>query len=59
MLIHPDQLSPAEPATRAVARRLYAEIRDLPIISPHGYTDPRWYAENEPFPDPATLFVIP
>ena len=59
MLIHPDRLFPAEPAARDVARRLYADVQDLPIISPHGHTDPRWYAENEPFPDPATLFVIP
>ena len=41
MLIHPDRLFPAEPAAREVARRLYAEIRDLPIVSPHGHTDPR------------------
>jgi glucuronate isomerase len=59
MLIHPDRLFPTDPAARDVARRLYAGIQDLPIISPHGHTDPRWYAENEPFPDPATLFVIP
>jgi glucuronate isomerase len=59
MLIHPDRLFPAEPAARDVARRLYAAVQDLPIVSPHGHTDPRWYAENEPFPDPATLFVIP
>jgi glucuronate isomerase len=59
MLIHPDRLFPAEPAMRQVARRLYAGIQDLPIVSPHGHTDPRWYAENEPFPDPATLFVMP
>ena len=59
MLTHPDRLFPAEPAALDVARRLYAEIRDLPIISPHGHTDPRWYAENEPFSDPATLFVVP
>ena len=59
MLIHPDRLFPAEPVARDVARRLYEEIRDLPLISPHGHTDPRWYAESEPFPDPATLFVIP
>ncbi len=59
MLIHPDRMFPADPATRQIARRLYAGIQDLPIISPHGHTDPRWYAENEPFPDPATLFVIP
>jgi glucuronate isomerase len=59
MLIHPDRLFPVDPAGREVARRLYAQVRDLPIVSPHGHTDPRWYAENEPFPDPATLFVIP
>jgi Glucuronate isomerase len=59
MLIHPDRLFPSEPDARDVARRLYASVRDLPIISPHGHTDPRWYAENKPFPDPATLFVIP
>jgi glucuronate isomerase len=59
MLIHEDRLFPADPATRAVARRLYQPIRDLPIVSPHGHTDPRWYAENEPFPDPARLFVVP
>jgi glucuronate isomerase len=58
-LLYADRLFPADFATRAVARRLYAEVRDLPIISPHGHTDPRWYAENAAFPDPATLFVIP
>ena len=59
MLIHEDRLLPADPATRAVARRLYGEVRDLPIVSPHGHTDPRWYAEDAPFPDPARLFVVP
>lgn len=59
MLLHDDRLFPADPVTRGIARRLYANIRDLPIISPHGHTDPRWYAEDKPFPDPATLFVKP
>src|SRR5436305_480220 len=58
-LTYADRLFPADFATRAVARRLYAEVRDLPIVSPHGHTDPRWYAENAAFPDPARLFVIP
>ena len=58
-LIYADRLFPADFATRAVARRLYAEVRDLPIVSPHGHTDPRWYADDAPFPDPAKLFVIP
>ncbi|QCI65370.1 glucuronate isomerase [Phreatobacter stygius] len=55
----PDRLLPIEPAARAIARRLYDSVATLPIISPHGHTDPRWYAENEPFADPARLFVIP
>jgi glucuronate isomerase len=59
MLIHEDRLFPVDPETRAVARRLYEKVRDLPIVSPHGHTDPRWFADDEPFPDPATLFVIP
>nr|WP_194304073.1 glucuronate isomerase [Chthonobacter albigriseus] len=58
-MIHDDRLFPADPSTRGVARRLYAEVRNLPIVSPHGHTDPRWYAENERFPDPAQLFVVP
>ncbi len=59
MDLHPDRLLPlAEPA-RALGRALYATVKDLPIISPHGHTDPRWFAENAPFPDPAQLFVTP
>jgi glucuronate isomerase len=56
-LLHPDRLLPADPNERAIARRLYAEVAHLPIVSPHGHTDPRWFAENEPFDDPARLFV--
>ena len=58
-LLDPDRLFPNDPATRKTAGRLYEGIADLPIISPHGHTDPRWFAENEPFPDPAQLFVTP
>ena len=54
-----DRLFPTDPATRAIARRLFDTVRDLPIVSPHGHTDPRWFAENEAFPDPARLFVTP
>jgi glucuronate isomerase len=57
--LHPDRLLPADPSVRAVARRLYGEVEALPIVSPHGHTDPRWYAFNENFPDPAQLFVVP
>lgn len=54
-----DRLFPAEPATRAIARRLYGEVRGLPIISPHGHTDPEWFAGNAPFADAASLLLTP
>ena len=57
--LHPDRLFPSDPAMRAVARRLYAEIKDLPIVSPHGHTDPAWFALNEPFANPAELLITP
>jgi glucuronate isomerase len=44
---------------RRLARALYEGVHDLPIVSPHGHTDPRWYAEDAAFPDPAQLFVTP
>jgi glucuronate isomerase len=59
MLIHEDRLFPAETGARKVARELYAHIRHLPIVSPHGHTQAAWFAKNEPFPDPAKLFVQP
>lgn len=58
-MLNPDRLFPPDPTIRGLARRLYASVKDLPIISPHGHTDPRWYAENAAFPDPAQLFVVP
>src|ERR1700691_2974907 len=59
MLIDDDRLFPAETSARNVARALYAEVRNLPIVSPHGHTQAAWFAQNGPFPDPATLFVQP
>ena len=58
-LLDEDRLFPTDSAVRAMARDLYDAVRDLPIISPHGHTDPRWFAENKAFPDPAQLFVTP
>ena len=59
MLIDDDRLFPAEPKVRSIARSLYKPIRHLPIVSPHGHTQASWFAKNEPFPDPAKLFVQP
>ncbi len=57
--MHPDRLFPPDPKVRTIARRLYASVSDLPIISPHGHTDPKWFATDENFSDPAALFVTP
>ncbi|MGA2672511.1 MAG: glucuronate isomerase [Terracidiphilus sp.] len=59
MLIHEDRLFPAEDNARKIARTLYEQVRSLPIVSPHGHTQASWFAKNEPFPDPAKLFVQP
>lgn len=58
-LVDPDLLFPAEPSVREIARALYGLVKSLPIVSPHGHTEPRWYALNEPFPDPAQLLIVP
>jgi glucuronate isomerase len=47
------------PGVRALARSLYAHVRDLPIISPHGHTDPAWFAYDEPFGDAVDLLLAP
>ena len=58
-MLDKNRLFPSESASRAIAVRLYETVRDLPIISPHGHTDPQWFADNQPFPDPAALFIQP
>jgi len=54
-----DRLFPVEPSVRALARELYGEVASLPIISPHGHTDPRWFATDAPFDNAADLLVAP
>jgi len=58
-LLHPDRLFPADPVTRSLARALFETVERLPIVSPHGHTDPRWWGENKNFSNPAELFVVP
>ena len=58
-MLNDNRLFPADSAARSVAVRLYEMVRHLPIISPHGHTDPRWFAENGAFPNPAALLIQP
>ena len=59
LALNPDRLFPSDSGQRDIARRLYAEVASLPIISPHGHTDPRWFAENGPFGNAADLLLHP
>ena len=58
-MLNDDRLFPADPTTRGLARELYQAVRNLPLICPHGHTEPRWYAEDEKFADPAQLLIVP
>src|SRR5688572_7349876 len=57
--LHEDRLFPSDPAQRAIARRLYAEVAGLPIVSPHGHTDPSWWAGDEAFANATELLLVP
>ena len=57
--LHADRLFSSDPAQRNIARTLYETVKDLPIISPHGHTDPSWFATNAPFANPAELLITP
>ena len=44
---------------RAIARELYQTVTDLPIVSPHGHTDPAWWATNDCFTNASELLLVP
>jgi len=58
-MLDPMRLFPPDSKTRAIAAKLYEVARDQPIISPHGHTDPAWFAKDEAFPNPTALFIQP
>ena len=57
--LHPDRALPADPVTRDLARTVYAQTRDLPIVSMHGHVDAGMLRADERFGDPAQVFVVP
>ncbi|MER2493055.1 glucuronate isomerase [Catenovulum sediminis] len=57
--LHADRLFSADPKMRELSRALYKTVADLPIISPHGHTDPSWFANNECFKNATELLIIP
>ena len=59
LTLHPDRLFPTDPAVRSLARELHGLVQNLPIISPHGHTDPRWFAGNRNFGNATQLLLVP
>ncbi|MEO9651913.1 MAG: glucuronate isomerase [Roseobacter sp.] len=58
-MIHPDRFFPVDAQTRDVARALYGQVKNLPLICPHGHTEPIWFAENACYTDPVQLLIVP
>ncbi|HEU5010947.1 MAG TPA: glucuronate isomerase [Roseiflexaceae bacterium] len=58
--ISPDRCFDAEATQRGLARELYASVRDLPLVCPHGHVPPALLADpNARLGSPADLFIIP
>jgi glucuronate isomerase len=56
----PDRCFAADPARRTVARELYASVKNLPLVCPHGHVPPALLADPDAsFGTPAELFIIP
>jgi glucuronate isomerase len=57
--LEPDRALPFAPEQRSIAREIYAEIKDLPLICMHGHVEPEVLADDSPFADPAQLLIVP
>src|SRR4051812_607344 len=58
--LSPDRGFDANPTQRKLARQIYATVRDLPIVSPHGHVNPSLLSDpNARFGSPADLLIIP
>ena len=57
--LNPDRIFDPNPTIRNIARELYAAVKELPIVCPHGHVDPGYFSRNDLFPDPTELILIP
>jgi glucuronate isomerase len=57
--LDPDRALPFPPEQRSIAREIYAEMKDLPLICMHGHVEPEVLADDSPFADPAQLLIVP
>jgi glucuronate isomerase len=59
LYLDPNRYFPADNVQRAIAAELFGSIESLPIVSPHGHTDPAWFAYDRPFEDAVSLLLWP
>ena len=59
LVLDADRYFDPDPAVRRLARTLHDEIRDLPLVCPHGHVDAALLADDAPFPEPTALLLIP
>jgi glucuronate isomerase len=59
LVLHEDRFFDPDPAIRRVARDLYEETRELPLICPHGHVEASLLADNAAFPEPTDLIITP
>lgn len=58
-MLHEDRYFDADPSVRRAARAVYDETRTLPLVCPHGHVDPHLLADDTPFSEPTSLFLLP
>lgn len=56
-ILNEDRFFDSDPSIRKPARELYNEIKDFPIVSPHGHVEPKIFVENSKFLNPTELFI--
>jgi glucuronate isomerase len=57
--LDPNRFFPADARQRAITAELFATVEKLPIVSPHGHTDPAWFAHDRNFEDAVSLLLWP
>ena len=57
--LDPNRFFPVTGKARSLARSLYETVADAPIISPHGHTDPAWFADNANFKNATEFLLVP
>ncbi|MFN2144556.1 MAG: glucuronate isomerase, partial [Anaerolineales bacterium] len=58
--LHPDRFFSPEPGQLSAARDLYQQVKDLPLVCPHGHVDPRMFADRAyQFGSPTELLLVP